>query len=55
MIDSSYWIGENFEKLEEIVSNNKFENTDINGNDENLDEIEEEDNLSDDCYVSYPD
>ena len=55
LIDSSYWIGENFEKLEEIVSNNKFENTDINGNDENLDEIEEEDNLSDDCYVSYPD
>ena len=49
LIDSSYWIGENFEKLEEIVTQNKYENN------ENLDEIEEEDNLSDDCYVSYPD
>ena len=43
LIDSSYWIGENFEKLEEIVSKNKFENED--GNDEDLDEIEEEDNF----------
>ena len=55
LIDSSYWIGENFEKLEEIVTKNKYENAEINGNNENLDECEEEDNLSDDCYVSYPD
>ena len=55
LIDSSFWVKNNFESLEKIVSDYKTDNKESNENFiSNLSDEYDDDDLSDDCYVNCP-
>ena len=55
LIDSSFWVKNNFESLEKVVSHYKTNNKESNDNFiSNLSDEYDEDDLSDDCYVNCP-
>ena len=55
LIDSSFWVKNNFESLEKVVSHYKTNNKESNDNFIiNLSDEYDEDDLSDDCYVNCP-
>ena len=55
LIDSSFWVKNNFESLEKVVSHYKTNNKESNENFiSNLSDEYDDDDLSDDCYVNCP-